>query len=244
MRTVLSLFALAFGFVFPAAAQIPARHETGSGVASEGMRRVRRIVIGLVFVVASGALLWSQEDELVPAPYLAARYTAPGNAPSNAVVAGADEPGERLVVTGRVLSGNQPVAGASLFVFQTDAEGRYALDKSGNDAELDPRLYSLLRTDQRGAYRYETIRPGSYDGNAAHVHYVKAMAYKARLVDLWFADDPILAARRAAGEPEITDALRNTPYFKASSDSIVIAPVTRDDRGVWHAVRDIQMFRR
>lgn len=84
---------------------------------------------------------------------------------------------------------------------------------TGNDAELNPRLYALLRTDPEGRYNYETIRPGSYDGNAAHVHnIVKAMGYKARIVDLWRQDDPILAARRAAGRPEVTDSLRNTPY--------------------------------
>jgi protocatechuate 3,4-dioxygenase beta subunit len=55
----------------------------------------------------------------------------------------------------------------------------------GNDAELNPRLNALLRTDAPGRYRIESVRPGSYNGNAAHVHYVaKAQGFKARLVDL------------------------------------------------------------
>lgn len=186
-----------------------------------------------------------QEDELVPSPYLADRYTAPADAPSTAMLAAREEPGERLVVSGRVLFGSQPVAGASLFVFQTDRNGAYAPGVTGNDAELNPRLYALLRTDAEGRYSYETIRPGSYDGNAAHVHYiVKAMGHKARIVDLWFQDDPILAARRAAGRPEVTDALRNTPYYRASAEVIAIRPVVRDANGKWTATRDIQMFRK
>jgi protocatechuate 3,4-dioxygenase beta subunit len=204
-----------------------------------------RVALSLLLLVMGVIIVFSQEDELVPAPYLASRYTAAGDAPASVVMAGANEPGERLVVTGRVLDGPEPIAGASIFVFQTDAAGRYAPDKSDNDAELDPRLWGLLRTDRQGRYRYETIRPGSYDGNAAHVHYVvKAPGYKARLLDLWFEDDPILVARRAAGEPEIPPGIRNSPYYKASADVVAIRPVTRDAGGVWHATRDIQMFKR
>lgn len=199
----------------------------------------------LLLFLLSGVVVSSQEDELVPAPYLADRYTAPADAPASVIIAGASEPGERLIVTGRVLDGTRPIAGASVFVFQTDVEGRYAPDKSGPDAELDPRLHGFLRTDRQGAYRYDTVRPGSYNGNAAHVHYVvKANGYKARILDLWFEDDPILVARRAAGEPEVPASMRNSPYYKASSDLVAIRPVTRDARGVWHATRDIQMFKR
>lgn len=197
----------------------------------------------LLFAMALGLSATAQEDELVPSPYLADRYTAPADAPSTAMLAAANEPGERLVVAGRVLSGSLPVAGASLFIFQTDKDGVYAPGVTGNDAELNPRLHVLLRTDAQGRYRYETIRPGSYDGNAAHVHYiVKAMGYKSRIVDLWFQDDPILVARRAAGQPEVTAALRNTPYYRTSAEVIAIRPVARDAAGVWQATRDIQMF--
>jgi protocatechuate 3,4-dioxygenase beta subunit len=200
-------------------------------------------LLTFMLAVALGAVVTAQVDELVPAPYLADRYTAPANAPSSGVLASGAEPGERLVVTGRVLSGAGPVAGASLFIFQTDSKGEYAPGVKGNDAELNPRLNALLRTDAQGRYRYESVRPGSYNGNAAHVHYiVKAAGYKARLVDLWFQDDPILVARRAAGEPEVTEAIRNTPYYKASAEVVAIRPVSRDSSGVWHATRDIQMF--
>jgi protocatechuate 3,4-dioxygenase beta subunit len=204
-----------------------------------------RIVISLLLAGLGAALVSSQEAELVPAPYLAPEYTAASDAPASVVMAGSNEPGERLIVTGRVLDGSEPIAGASIFVFQTDAAGRYAPDKSGNDAELNPRLRGLLRTDRQGRYRYETIRPGSYDGNAAHVHYVvKAAGYRARLLDLWFEDDPILVARRAAGEPEIPPGIQNSAYYKASSDVVAIRPVARDASGVWHATRDIRMFKR
>jgi protocatechuate 3,4-dioxygenase beta subunit len=124
--------------------------------------------LAVVLLAAAGA----QDISLVPPDYLAPKYIAPSDAPSSIVIAGPDEPGERLVVTGRVIDGTKPVASASIFLFHTDVKGRYAPGVTGPDAELNPRLRGLLRTDGQGGYRYETVRPGSYDGNAAHVHYI------------------------------------------------------------------------
>jgi len=196
----------------------------------------------LLLLVGFGVTLASQEAELIPEPYLAPRFTAPVNAPSSVVVATRDEPGEPLIVTGRTLDGDRAVSGVSVFVFQTDAEGRYARDTGGPEAELNPRLRGAMRTDAEGRYRFETIRPGSYDNNAAHVHYiVTAPGYKPRLVDLWFDDDPILAARRAAGEPEVPPGIRDGSVCRSRPDCVAIRPVTRNASGVWLATRDIQM---
>jgi len=196
----------------------------------------------LTFVVLATAVQ-SQAPDLVPAPYLSPKYLAPPDASWSIVVAGPDEPGERLVVTGRVIEGTKLIAGASVYVFHTDAKGFYAPDRSGPDAELDPRLHGALRTDAEGRYRYATIRPGSYGGNAAHVHYiVVARGYKPRIFDLWFQDDPILVARRQAGEPQIQQSMRDGSFYKAAPDLIAIRPVGRDAAGIWHAVRDLDMI--
>jgi protocatechuate 3,4-dioxygenase beta subunit len=171
-----------------------------------------------------------------PDVYLAPQFEAPPDAPSHVVVAGVDEPGERLVVSGRALDGGRPVAGVSVYVFQTDVEGRYSKELTGNEAELDPRLHGAMRTDANGAYQYETIRPGHYDGNPSHVHYlVRAPGYYPLLLDLWFDDDPELLARRQAGRPEIP---LNFP-----KNTVAIRPVTRDAAGVWRATRDVEMVR-
>ena len=204
--------------------------------------RVSLAALSLLFLFA--AMASSQEPELIPAAYLAARYAAPPDAPSSIIVAGTDEAGERLVVTGRAMDGAIPVVGVSVYVFHTDAQGRYATGSIGSEAELNPRLYGALRTDAEGHYRYETIRPGSYDNNAAHVHYVvRAPGYKPRLFDLWFEDDPILAARRKVGEPEIPTSIRTSSMCRATPDCVAIRPVRRDARGIWHATRDFQMLK-
>jgi protocatechuate 3,4-dioxygenase beta subunit len=200
-------------------------------------------VVAVLGSVLFAAIAGAQTLSLIPPPYLAPQYLAPPGAPSSIVIAGPNEPGERLVVTGRVIEGTKPVAGASVYVFQTDAKGLYAPGRSGPDAELDPRLHGALRTDAEGRYRYETIRPGSYGGNAAHVHYVVvARGYKPRIFDLWFQDDPILVARRQAGEPQVPQSIRNSPFYKAAPDVVAIRPVARDSAGTWHAVRDLDMI--
>ena len=120
-------------------------------------------------------------------------------------------------------------------VYELHTNGLNATD--GSKGELNPRLYGGLRTDANGRYRYETIRPAGYSIMPAHVHYVvTAPGYKPRIFDLWFEDDPLLAERRAAGQPVVPPTLQG--------DYLAIRPVTRDASGVWHvAAHDLQMLK-
>lgn len=199
------------------------------------------IFLAVLVVVASPGV----HAQCVIAPeHLSALAALPANAPWNIVVAGPEEPGERLVVEGRVVDGTTPIAGASVYVFHTDAQGFYAPGRHDPAAaESNPRLHGALRTDREGRYRFETIRPGSYDGLAAHVHYVVlASGYRPRVFEVQFQDDPILVARVQAGVPQIPQSLRDSPCFKAGPDVIAIRPVRRDAAGISHVVRDLDMF--
>jgi hypothetical protein len=63
------------------------------------------------------------------------------------------------------------------------------------------------------------------------VHYVvRAPGYKPRLFEIWFEDDPVLAALRKAGLPDVPAVY--PPW------AVEIRPVTRDADGVWHSTRD------
>jgi protocatechuate 3,4-dioxygenase beta subunit len=180
------------------------------------------------------ATFGSAAADLIPAEYVTERYVAPPDAPSSIVVAGTEEPGERFVVTGRVLDGNRPLAGISIYVFHTDADGLYARDGINNDENA--RLHGAMRSDAEGRYRFETIRPKGYDGEPAHVHYVViAPGYKPRMFDLWLADDPILERRRKEGLPEL--------WYESAPGRVLIRPVRRDANGTWHATRDLDMLR-
>jgi protocatechuate 3,4-dioxygenase beta subunit len=202
------------------------------------MTRALVVLLGLSGVLAfsdSGLAQQPQVPSLIPPIYLAPRFVAPSDAPSSIVIA-AKEPGERLVVTGRVLNGTQPVTGASIYVVQAAADGRYSNENPDRDLNASVRVYGWMRSGAKGEYRYETIRPGHYGrDNPAHVHYVvNAAGYKPRMFDLRFDDDPIIAARRKAGRPDDDGP---APGW------VVVRPVTRDANGVWHVTRDLEMVR-
>ena len=201
------------------------------------MERRTLLRVGIQFAAVAAlpkALSAQNSNLLIPALYLADKYVAPPDAPSSVVIAGPDEPGERLVVTGRVLDGKTPIAGVSIYAFHADLKGLY--ERDGISRGLDPRLYGAMRSDASGHYRYETIRPGYYGSdNPSHVHYVvNAPGYKARLVDLRFEDDPVIAARRKRG-------IADDDGFEPGK--MVVRPVERDARGVWHVTRDLEMIR-
>ena len=116
-------------------------------------------------------------------------FYTPG-APGRMVLADDSVPGQRLRISGRVLSaadGCTPLAGASLDVWQADSEGAY--DGEGFQ------LRGVLETADDGSYEITTIVPGHYlNGSSfrpAHVH-VKASAPGRSLLttQLYFAGDP------------------------------------------------------
>src|SRR5688572_3696940 len=143
---------------------------------------------------------------LLVAASLAAQssHLAPRNAPSTGRLTPAGEPGPPLAVSGVVVDPEgKPVAGASLYAFQTDAEGYYGV-KPASDNQ-NPRLKILLRTDAQGRWSFETIRPGSYPNSRApgHIHFeVSAQGFTTKVFEIVFAGDPF-----------ITEQMRTNPSF-------------------------------
>ena len=113
--------------------------------------------------------------------------------------------GERIIVTGRVLdSSGRPIPGTLLEIWQANSAGRYVHVKDQHSAPLDPNFTGAGRTltDENGAYRFTTIKPGAYPWlnhpNAwrpAHIHFsVFGRAFITRLVtQMYFPSDPLLA---------------------------------------------------
>jgi protocatechuate 3,4-dioxygenase beta subunit len=182
----------------------------------------------LLAVVVLASLAAPQAQDFIPAVYLSAKYVAPQDAPSSIVVAGKEEPGERMIVTGQATARGKSLAGVSVYVFHADAAGLYTRD--GGNSDENARLHGALRTDADGRYRYETIRPSGYGNNPAHLHHVvSAPGYQTRLRDYWFADDPLTVKQCKADLP------RQPGYCG------LVGPVTRDASGVWHATHDFEM---
>lgn len=117
-------------------------------------------------------------------------------APERTVLAGEDEPGERLIVEGTVYEPDceTPISGAHLDVWQADVEGDY----HGGE-EDDYRLRGQMTTDEDGTYRFETIVPGNYpmpDGQIrpAHIHFtVTQPGFSPLTTQMYFESDPHLA---------------------------------------------------
>lgn len=81
--------------------------------------------------------------------------------------------GEVILVTGRVLdlSGN-PLAGASVEIWQTDANGIYDHpgDSSTGSRDQGFQFYGASIAGDDGAYAFRTVQPGYYEPRPRHIH--------------------------------------------------------------------------
>jgi protocatechuate 3,4-dioxygenase beta subunit len=134
-------------------------------------------------------------------------HEAPPNAPARVMVAAESEPGTRITVSGRVIGvDNKPLAGASIYVYQTDARGEYIPGGTGAAGSDRPRLFGYLRSDAQGGYSFNTIRPGSYPNsrNPGHIHFeVVASGHAPRIYEIVFEGDALIpeAFREQARSP-------------------------------------------
>ena len=159
-------------------------------------------------------VLRSPRKPLVPVPQTLSELTGPtfgrddvdeidADLTRNARVNG--EPlGERIIVTGQVLDEDgRPISNALLEVWQANACGRYIHKRDQHDAPLDPNFRGTGRvmTNDKGEYRFVTIRPGAYPwGNhpnawrPAHIHFsVFGVNFLQRLVtQMYFPGDPLM----------------------------------------------------
>ena len=118
-------------------------------------------------------------------------------APWRATLCDADEPGERLAITGRVTAAGtcEPLKDAVLDVWHASAAGFY--DNNDPARPFDPARYHLrgrVRTDAEGRYQFETVLPGNYGQGrftrARHIHLLVTCAGRAPLVtEIYFEGD-------------------------------------------------------
>jgi protocatechuate 3,4-dioxygenase alpha subunit len=72
-------------------------------------------------------------------------------------------PGERIIVTGRVIDGaGTPVIDSLVEVWQADSQGRYAHPADGRQADFHG--FGRIGTDETGTFRIETVKPGRVVG--------------------------------------------------------------------------------
>jgi protocatechuate 3,4-dioxygenase, beta subunit len=136
-------------------------------------------------------------------------------------ITGDKEPGEKLIVRGRVLraQGGAPAAGTAIMVYQTDATGVYS-SRSGRPIDV-ARLRGELRVGPNGEYEIITIRPGRYPegGVPAHIHVniLEPGKPPREVFEFFFEGDPSL---------------------RGDVKGYVLKP-RKDPQGRWTAVQDV-----
>ncbi|MFT3810028.1 MAG: hypothetical protein QM698_08930 [Micropepsaceae bacterium] len=143
-----------------------------------------------------------------------------------------DEPGERMVLTGRVVTPEgAPAADVVVYAHHTDANGLYS---RGSAETIWSRRHGLLRgwakTGADGVYGFDTIKPAPYPDMTmpAHVHlFIGEPGHPP-----YYIDDVVFA-----GEYGVDDVYR-ARMENRGGDGIV--HLSREN-GVWRAVRDIAL---
>ena len=114
----------------------------------------------------------------------------------------AEDGGAPLVVAGTIYANNcvTPLPGASIDVWQADGDGNY-----DNDSEAY-RFRSRLIAGEDGGYTFNTNLPGKYLNGGqlrpSHIHFrVTAESYRELISQIYFKDDPAIAADPWASSP-------------------------------------------
>jgi protocatechuate 3,4-dioxygenase alpha subunit len=108
--------------------------------------------------------------------------------------------GERVRIEGRVLDGEgRPVNDAALELWQANSHGKYASPEDPQDKPLESafRGYGRSLTDDAGAFRFRTVKPGrvpGLDGKLQAPHITVTIFMRGLLKQLqtriYFPDDP------------------------------------------------------
>jgi len=163
-------------------------------------------------------------------------------APFRSRLAGPDEPGDRLVLTGTVLSSDcrTRLPGALIEVWQANHAGSYDTNKPGNFTEATTfHLRGMLYTIETGQYEIETIVPGRYPippnlpglekyaglTRPAHIHFrVMESLHVPVTTQLYFKGDPFIAKDPWAGrKPSLAIDLKQDGKLRRGVFDIVLA---------------------
>ncbi|WP_137889168.1 twin-arginine translocation pathway signal protein [Pseudomonas sp. 2FE] len=206
----------------------------------------RRTFLHRSAVIAGGALLAGPgfaaqqncrptESEII-GPYY--RF----GAPFRARLAGPDEPGDRLVLTGTVFSSDchTPLPKALIEVWQANHAGFYDTNKPGNFTETTTfHLRGMLYTNEKGQYEIETIVPGRYPippnlpglekyaglTRPAHIHmrFMESLHVPVT-TQLYFKGDPFIANDPWAGhKPSLAIDLKQDGKLRRGVFDVVLA---------------------
>lgn len=158
---------------------------------------------------------------------------APANVSSKTILFKEADKGEKMVIWGTVFQpdGKTPALNTLIYLYHTDIEGYYGR-KSGEHKH--GRYRGWMLTDELGRYSFQTIKPAPYPENrfAAHIHMtVTSQTLKEDWIDsILFEGDSLISAK------ERLEAGRKGGFNP-------IVQLEKKSDGLWHARRDIQLWR-
>lgn len=159
----------------------------------------------------------------------------PADLSSSLALAGAEEPGERMRLSGRVLAvdGVTPVEGVVIYAHHTNADGLYA--NGSNETQWSRRhgrLRGWVKSDAEGRWSFDTIKPAPYPDMTmpAHVHLFIQEPGRPP----YYIDDVVFD-----GEFRVDDGYKARQELRGGSGIVRLAQAD----GVLTAVRDITLER-
>lgn len=147
-------------------------------------------------------------------------------------IASAAEPGERMEISGIIyrVDGKTPAPDVILYVYHTDAKGIYSpVPDATGGARIHGHLRGWVKTNQRGEYKFTSIRPAHYPNSRgpAHIHaIVKEPGKNEYYIDEYLFDD----------DPAVTREPRPKVENRGGSG---IIHLTRNTDGTWVGRRDM-----
>ncbi|OIN59856.1 dioxygenase family protein [Arsenicibacter rosenii] len=146
--------------------------------------------------------------------------------------------GQRIRITGTVYlsDGVTPAAGVLLYAYHTNAAGKYP--KRGNEEKRSYAwwhgyLRGWLRTDAKGRYEINTIKPGMYPTRDAPAHIHAVVKAPMQTSAYWISDFVF------QGDPQLTD----TYWYRLEQREGLVrykgVALARENDGVWEGHRDL-----
>ncbi len=158
---------------------------------------------------------------------------APADISWETTIAKEDVEGERMILEGTVYEADSttPAKNVILYAYHTNHEGIY--EKKGNESGNGVRhgyLRSWIKTNEKGQYRFQTIKPAPYPSHAepAHVHFT---LLRDDFEEYWIHSSIF------KGDPMITEEMLEDQQAKGKFSYIL--DLQENDEGILVGKRDI-----
>ncbi|MBL8156563.1 MAG: hypothetical protein JNM70_20460, partial [Anaerolineae bacterium] len=179
------------------------------------MKSISRLVLIIVILLMGVGIVGAQDAPASDLPQF--------NEPVEAV-------GDVLIVYGHVVDVNgNPLAGVTVEIWQTDANGAYDHPNAAADGfDANFQHYGSVVSDANGAYAFRTVVPAPEMGRPLHIHVkVKQDGIELLTTQFYFTDDLSAAQNdnifRELGESAASVLLELTPVTDAQGATIQTA---------------------